>query len=104
MGLKTTNYPIPELGITVPTAYARLATLDIDAKEGRAYATFRINLTREDFDTLQPLKTYSFSRIINKNEPIYTQMYNLAKRDFFQGWEDDIVEEEEIATADYVEE
>ena len=30
MGLKTTNYEVENFGITLPTAYARLADVNID--------------------------------------------------------------------------
>ena len=92
MGLKTTNYEIKDLGITVPDAYAQITSIFAD-KNGKAYADFSIQQNREDVGIKSPFARVSLSCDIDKTQPLYTQLYNKAKEDVFAGWEDDIVEE-----------
>lgn len=93
MGLKTTNYEIKDLGITVPTAYAQVTSLFI-GKDGRAYADFSIQQNREDVGTKDAFTKERVNCTVDKTQPIYTQVYNKAKETIFEGWEDDIVETE----------
>lgn len=95
MGLKTTNYTVRDLGLIIPTAYARLAYVNVD-EEGRASGSFAIHLNREDFMERKPIEVIPYEYIIDKNQPIYTQIYEHGKIQYFSGWEDDIVEEEPL--------
>ena len=93
MGLKTTNYEAKEFGITLPTAYARLTRIGVDI-DGEAYGTFEIHQNRDDIDNNKsPFERQFLNCKINKDLPIYSQMYQKAKEDLFIDWEDDIVEE-----------
>ena len=101
MGLKTTNYTVESLGITVPEAYAKINNVSIkEFKElvkayneaGIAMAQFYIQQSREDM-SLRPFKIENFRVEINKDLPIFSQLYVASKETLFEGWEDDIVEE-----------
>lgn len=93
MGLKTTNYEVESFGITLPTAYARLADVNIDVL-GNAFGKFEIHQTREDMmNNKMPFNTIYTNYVIDKDLPIHKQLYELAKKEYFQNWEDDIVEE-----------
>lgn len=94
MGLKTTDYEVRGLGITVPTAYAQITQLFIN-KDSVAQATFSIQQNREDIKEKTAFAKETFTCLVDKNEPIYTQVYNKAKVAIFNGWEDDIVDESE---------
>lgn len=94
MGLKTTNYKVQELGITIPKAYARLTNIDINV-DGEAFGTFEIHQTREDLTKNKPLERFYISDIINKDLPVHNQLYIKAKQDVFIDWEDDIISEVE---------
>lgn len=91
MGLKTTSYEVKDLGITVPTAYAQVTSLFVD-KAGNAYADFSIQQKRDDIGTKEAFVKESISCTIDKTQPIYMQVYNKAKEEIFNDWEDDIVE------------
>ena len=92
MGLKTTNYEIKDLGITVPDAYAQITSIFAD-KNGKAYADFSIQQNRDDIGIKEAFTKESISCTIDKTQPIYTQVYNNAKETIFKDWEDDIVDE-----------
>ena len=92
MGLKTTNYEVKNLGITVPNAYARLTNITINLK-GEAFGVFEIHQNREDITKSHPLERIHINTKIDKEEPIYSQMYIAAKKEKFSSWEDDIIEE-----------
>lgn len=92
MGLKTTNFNMKQFGITIPNAYARLTHLNVDL-EGQAFGIFEIHQNREDFTITRPLDSKQLSCKINKDEPLYEQMYIKAKEQLFPDWEDDIIEE-----------
>ncbi len=94
MGLKTTDYDVRGLGITVPTAYAQITSLFIN-KDSVAQAEFSIQQNREDIKERNAFAKETFNCLVDKNEPIYTQVYNKAKVAIFNGWEDDIVDESE---------
>lgn len=109
MGLKTTNYKVETLGITLPTAYAKIS--DIELKKGRA--TFVIQSSRENVDTLAPIETITvpvdFKRTENPFETAYNSVKGIKEIEFynsetgeiemisvprkFNGWEDDIITE-----------
>ena len=92
MGLKTTNYKVEELGITLAEAYAQLEHMSVDL-EGESNALFKIQTSRSSMDK-PAIDTKYFSCTINKDEPIYEQVYTKAKEDgLFDGWEDDIITE-----------
>lgn len=91
MGLKTTNYEAKEFGITLPTAYARLTSINIELS-GDAFGIFEIHQTREDINEKSPIERKTLSCIVDKELPIYKQLYETAKEEIFVNWEDDIVE------------
>ena len=91
MGLKTTNYEAKEFGIVLPKAYARLSNINVDLS-GEAFGMFEIHQTREDIDTKSPIERKNFNCVIDKDLPIHKQMYEKAKEEIFNDWEDDIVE------------
>ena len=92
MGLKTTNYKVEDYGVVLDTAYAQLASVDINLK-GEAYSTFEIQQTREGIGVNNSFESKFFSCTIDKNQPIHKQIYEKAKKELFTGWEDDIVDE-----------
>ena len=92
MGLKTTNYEVKKIGITISEAYAKFIQIDLD-KDGNVKAFLAIQQTREDFESLQALELHEFNFIADKDLPIYLQAYEFAKANGFSNWEDDIVEE-----------
>lgn len=113
MGLKTINYKIEELGITLPEAYAIVRDLYIT--ENKCTAVFSIqNAPRDKALNLKPIEVKRISFEIedrNENpyktaykkakEMKYTYTYNSEKGEEisienpmpFYGWEDDIVAE-----------
>lgn len=93
MGLKTTDYRVVDFGLTIPTAYARVTNLNIDTL-GNAYYTVEVHQNRDDIFQRNPLEVHQFNCRVNKNEPLYTQLYNEAKSYVFRDWEDDIIEDE----------
>ena len=93
MGLmKKQEYEVKSLGITIPTVYAKIGHLLID-ENGRARATFNIHQSRENTINNRPLDRISVSTVIDKTQPIYSQLYIAAKEGVFADWIDDIVEE-----------
>ena len=91
MGLKTIKYEIPHLGIVIPEAYAKINNISIN-EEGYAMAQFYIQQSREDMN-LNPFKVETIRVKIDKDLPIYSQVYTLSKETTFKNWEDDIVTE-----------
>ena len=92
MGLKTKNYQIKDFGIVVPDAYARLTNININV-DGNAFGIFEIHQTREALAENNPLERIYVNYEIDKDLPIYNQIYIKAKKELFSGWEDDIVED-----------
>lgn len=90
MGLKTTNYEAKKFGIVLPTAYARLASVNININ-GDAFGIFEIHQSREDITNKTAFDKKHISCMIDKDLPVYEQIYNAAKEQIFDGWEDDIV-------------
>lgn len=99
--LKKDDYSCGRFGITIPTAYARIAQVNVD-KDGTAYANFEICPNRECTFTCQPLGYEMVSCKIDKSQPIYEQLYNYAKETIFTDWEDDIVEEEAMVEEEII--
>lgn len=95
MGFIKSNHTIEKLGLTLPTAYARIINIHVD-KDGRAYGTLAIQQSREDVGTLRPLDQVTIDVQIDKTAPIFEQLYLKAKEEQFADWEDDIVEEEPV--------
>lgn len=90
MGLKTTNYTVPEINITIPTAYAQITYLDININ-GEAHAIFDVQQTRDDIKENKSLESFDLFTTIDKSLPVYEQLYTKAKEYKFIDWEDDIV-------------
>lgn len=93
MGLKTTNYTIQNCNLTIPNAYAQITHLSVN-KDGEAHAIFEVQQTRDDIAINDSLENICLSYAIDKEQPIYKQMYEKAKEELFVGWEDDIVEQQ----------
>lgn len=109
MGLKTTNYTVKKLGITLPKAYAIIKNLRIDGKS--AVAEFAVQITRDNSMFMQPIETAKIYFEVDRNESPYITAYRKAKESrevlapnpltgklentieygIFHGWEDDIV-------------
>ena len=115
MGLKTTNYEITKLGITLPDAYARIGKVEM-SDNGSGYAIMHIQATRENALTLQPIDTkrvdffwdrrksiaeciYEAAKVAKtvrrKNSETY-QMENVVLDKMFSDWDNDIVNDEVI--------
>lgn len=92
MGLKTRAYKVEGYDLTLPSAYAKITNVVID-KEGNATATFFIQQSREATMNSTPLVIQNLDCKIDKNLPIYEQIYATSKIFMFKGWEDDIVVE-----------
>lgn len=111
MGLKTTNYTIKELGITLPNAYALLK--DIKVVDNRGVATFNVQSTRETATELKPIETVAVEFVFDRTENPVETAYKAVKgtredwiydeeKDCYvkqpvpqplYGWEDDIITE-----------
>ena len=90
MGLKTHSYPISGFDLILPIAYAKITNITIDA-EGNANAVFSIQQSREKVSSSEPLEEKTLECVINKELPIYEQIYKVSKIMMFKDWEDDIV-------------
>ena len=94
MGLKKSNYEIKEMGLTIPEAYAQITHLSTDLN-GNATAVFEVQQSRESIMKNRAFETIRYGTKIDKDLPVYKQVYEKAKETIFEGWEDDIVEETE---------
>ena len=103
MGLKTTNYKLQQYDLVLSDAYAKITDIMID-HAGNATATFAIQQSRDAVSKSAPLMEVRLDCKINKDLPIYEQIYTLSKVFMFKDWEDDIVEEVEVIEPDYIEE
>lgn len=90
MGLKTNNYNIDGINLTLPTAYAQITHISINL-DGTANAMFAIQQNRNMISTNNAIETKHISCSIDKEQPIYSQIYIKAKETLFEGWEDDII-------------
>lgn len=94
MGLiKNDGYKVK--GIELPVAYAKINRLYIE-RGNLARTYFGISSSRENINDGNSLIELEFPCYVDKNEPIYEQVYVLAKENLFQGWEDDIVVDEPV--------
>lgn len=93
MGFIRTNYEIKDLGITIPEAYAQISRLSVDI-DGEANVVFVIQKDRESITTKENLDRIIYRCKIDKDLPVYKQIYENAKVDIFSEWEDDIIIEE----------
>lgn len=91
MGLKTNNYNIKDINVTIPEAYAQITHVYVGV-DGVASATFAVQQSRDMIMTNEAIETKNIRCTINKEQPIYSQIYIKAKEELFKGWEDDIVE------------
>ena len=116
MGLKTTNYEVEKLGITLPQAYAIIGEMQI-AKSGSGFAKMYVQATRDAALKLQPLEEKRIDFKWDRKQDIATCVYETAKQkkirkertgefaadgtpieveivlnEQFFGWEDDIIE------------
>jgi succinate dehydrogenase/fumarate reductase-like Fe-S protein len=89
MGLKTTDYFIQNLNLTISTAYCKVTSIRID-KKGNVSCYAEIQQTREDVETLTPLQAINFNFITDKSVNVYEQAYTELKKSL-DGWQDDIV-------------
>lgn len=74
--LKTTNYEVKKLGITVPEAYA-VADFTIDGNS--CYVTVKIQTSRENAQKLDPLETINTRFEIDRNKNPFEEVYNKLK-------------------------
>jgi hypothetical protein len=92
MGFIKTDYEIDNMGITLPKAYAQITRLSVNI-DGSATAIFAIQKDRESIVEKEHIDTISFRCNIDKDLPVYKQVYEKAKEEIFTTWENDIVEE-----------
>lgn len=102
MGLKTKNYTIPALGLTLPEAYAIIKNIHIEGEHGNAELV--VQASRENALNLEPINRVYIPFRVNRNENPYKTAYAAAKgvKIFhvrgktleepmpFNGWEDDV--------------
>jgi hypothetical protein len=103
MGLKTTNYTVSDIGITIPNAYARVTNINVGL-DGAATAIMEIQQTRSDVGSKPALSIEMVRCDIDKDLPLFEQIYEAAKLDKFNEWDDDIVEEVIVPEEEPVEE
>ena len=90
MGFIKTNHTIEEIGITIPKAYAQITSLSVDVN-GKANAVFSIQQNREDILNKNHIDLIVYNCLVDKELPLYKQVYEKAKEEIFADWEDDIV-------------
>jgi hypothetical protein len=78
MGLKTTNYIVKDLGITLPTAYAKITEISLSPSDW-VNATFIIQSDRENTSKLKPIEVIKISFKWDRKTNIVETAYNLAK-------------------------
>ena len=111
MGLKTTNYYVKRIGMTIHNAYAIIKNIHIRGEYARAdFVIYANRLTT--FDN-EPLETVKVEFALNRNESPFITAYKTAKgqhyenrfneetekvetiivnNSIFYGWDDDIIE------------
>ena len=92
MGLKTTNYQIEKLGITLPEVYAIIDK--IKNEKNSVSVEFGIYTSRENALKFQPIDTKRLHFVWDRKTDMAVQAYTLAKcdRGLLSGWEDDIID------------
>ena len=78
MGLKTTNYEVKKLGITLPQAYAIIGKVEM-SDNGSGYANIHIQTTRENALTLQPIEIRRVDFHWDRHSDIANCIYNASK-------------------------
>ena len=91
MGFIKTNHEIEDMGIVLPKAYAQIDHISVNIN-GDASVLFVIQQSREDISVKEHIDTISYRCTIDKDLPVYKQIYEKAKEEIFIDWEDDIVE------------
>ena len=103
MGLIKNNYIVKELGVEVPTAYARIVSISI-GKDGQTASMLQIKASREAFDNIEASPYFGVSESptyeslcvnfkADKKLSIWEQTYSEFKKlEELSDWEDDIVE------------
>lgn len=79
MGLRTTNYEIKKLGITLPQAYAIIGEVQI-AKSGSGFAKMYIQATRDNALNLQALEEKRIDFKWDRKQDIASCIYVSAKK------------------------
>ena len=59
-----------------------------------ASATFTVQQSRDMISTNEAIETKHIRCPIDKEQPLYAQLYIKAREDLFKGWEDDIIKSE----------
>ncbi|MBQ8323236.1 MAG: hypothetical protein IJX91_04645 [Clostridia bacterium] len=77
MGLKTTNYEVKKLGITLPEAYAIIDK--IDNEKNSVSVTFGIYAKREGQEKLQPIEIKKIHFVWDRKSDIAVTAYEIAK-------------------------
>ena len=80
MGLKTTNYEIKNLGITLQQAYAVIKSITAD--RGHCNASFAVSTSRENALNKQPLETVNIDfeySLESDNIDLFALAYEKAK-------------------------
>ena len=111
MGLRATNYVSKSMGITLPTAYAKIKDLVLNGNNCRAI--FAIQSTREAMDKFAPIDKVEVHFTWDRKQDLAKSAYEAAKVEVREvekyneetheavtetvygtlyGWEDDIVE------------
>ena len=78
MGLKTTNYEVKKLGITLPQAYAIIGEIQI-GKSGSGYAKMYVQATRDNALNLQALEEKRIDFKWDRKQDIASCIYKSAK-------------------------
>lgn len=89
MGLKKEKYVIEKLNIEITPAYAMIGKIEID--NDSAIAEMKIHKTRADLEQYEPLESININCNLDRNKPIYEQIYIEAKNGIFKEWENDIL-------------
>lgn len=79
MGLRTTNYEVKKLGITLPQAYAIIGEVQI-AKSGSGFAKMYIQATRDNALNLQALEEKRIDFKWDRKQDIASCIYSAAKQ------------------------
>lgn len=79
MGLKTKNFEVKELGITLPEAYAVVDLIKIEGESG--YALIKVQTSRENAlnNSLKPFYEERIDFVVERNENPYETVYKKAK-------------------------
>lgn len=93
MGLKKKNLLVSNLGVEFPEAYAQIDNLNVDI-DGKCIARFKIQTSRDAISEKTALDEVVLVLDVDKTLPLHKQAYEYAKKEAFEGWEDDIPEEE----------